>query len=73
MVVALQDFGGNISWRAAQGGGEGFFADDFGEAKVCEFDDEGFVKEKDVFGFDVAVDDVAVVLDEDESQPGYIL
>ena len=58
----MQHLGCNVRWGAAEGSGEGFFADYFGEAKVCEFDGQGLVEEKDVFEFDVAVDNAAVVL-----------
>lgn len=58
----FEDFRGDVGGCAAEGCGEGFFADDFGEAEVGELDVGVFVDEEDVFGFDVAVDDVAFVL-----------
>lgn len=59
----LEDLRGDVGGRAAEGGSEGLLADDFSEAKVGEFDGEVFVEEEDVLRLDVAVDNVAFVLD----------
>ena len=60
--AVFEDLGGDIGRGAAQGGREGFFADDLGEAEVGQFDGEVFVSQEDVFGLDVAVHDVALML-----------
>lgn len=41
----IEDFGGDVAGGAAEGCGEGVFADDFGEAEVGNFDVEVFVSE----------------------------
>jgi len=49
-------------WSAAEGSSERFFANDFSETKVCESDVQVFVVKKNVFKFDIAMDNVAVML-----------
>lgn len=62
--ICLEDFRCDVGWGATEGGGEGFFTDDFGEAEIGEFDVERILfGDEDVFRFDVAVNDVSVVLE----------
>lgn len=64
LAMGLEDFGGDVGGGTAEGGGEGFFADDFGEAKIGKFDVEWVLfGNQDVFGFNVAVYNVAVMLE----------
>ena len=58
----MEDFGSDVGWCATESSGEGFLANDFCETEVGELDGQVFVVKKDVFGFDVAVDDASFVL-----------
>ena len=49
-------------WVYSQCGGERFFTNDLSKPKVCELDREILVCEKDIFGFDVAMDNIPLVL-----------
>lgn len=58
----FKNFWCDVAWCATKSGCEGLFADDFRQAKVGEFDAEILVDEENVFGLDIAVDDVALML-----------
>jgi hypothetical protein len=58
----FEDLGRDVAGGAAEGCGEGVFADDFGEAEVSDLDVEVFVAEEDVLWLDVTVDNVPLVL-----------
>ena len=62
-VSLLENLWCDVGRRAAERGCEGFLADDLGQTEVSELDTEVLVEEEDVLGFDISVDDVALVLD----------
>ena len=64
MIAVFENLGGDVGGCTAEGGGEGFLAYDLREAEIGEFDVQGFGQEEDVFGFDVAGDDVAFMLEQ---------
>jgi hypothetical protein len=61
-IGSLQDLGGNVTRGAAESGGEGGFADDFGESEVGKFNRKVGVGDEDVLRLDVAVGDFTIVL-----------